>query len=118
LAVGWIVADVLTWQPGPGASYDLVLAAYLHLPEDVLSNATSWLAPGGVLVVVGHALRNLTDGVGGPSDPSLLHTPAALRAAAGDLTVERCEEIVRTTDDGDAIDAVLIARRPAGAPAH
>lgn len=118
LAIDWVVADVRSWRPRPGATYDLVLAAYLHLPEEVLSNTTRWLAPGGALVVVGHALRNLTEGVGGPSDPTLLHTPTALRAAAGDLTVERCEELLRPTDDGDAIDVVLVARRPAGGPGH
>ena len=78
----------------------------------MLGRTTSWLAPGGALVVVGHARRNLTDGVGGPSDPALLHTPEGLRAAAAGLDIERCEEIVRPTDEGDAIDIVLVARRP------
>jgi hypothetical protein len=65
-------------------------------------------------VVVGHALRNLTEGVGGPSDPSLLHTMEQLGSAAVGLRIERCEEIVRTTASGDAIDVVLVARRPTG----
>jgi SAM-dependent methyltransferase len=111
LAVDWVVADVRSWQPTAHAM-DLVLVAYLHLPEDVLVRARSWLAPAGALVVVGHALRNLTDGVGGPSDPTLLHTVEQLRTAADGLQVERCEEVVRSTDAGDAIDAVLVARRP------
>lgn len=114
LRVDWVVADARSWQPPDGTLYDLVLVAYLHLPEDVLSRATRWLAPGGAFVVVGHALRNLTDGVGGPSDPALLHTVEELRAASAGLSVERCEEFVRPTDGGDAIDAVLVARRPAG----
>ena len=37
-----------------------------------------------------------------------------LRAAAEGLDVERCEEVLRPTDAGDAIDVVLVARRPAG----
>jgi hypothetical protein len=102
---------VRSWQPTGPAAYDLVLVAYLHLPEDVLGRARSWLGPGGVLVVVGHALRNLTDGVGGPSDPALLHTVEQLRDAAAGMEVERCEEVVRPTDAGDAIDVVLVARR-------
>ena len=114
VAVDWVVADVRSWHPPERTAYDLILAAYLHLSQDVLSRATSWLAPGGALVVVGHALRNLTEGVGGPSDASLLHTPEQLRSAAAGLEIERCEEIVRPTDGGDAIDAVLVARRPAG----
>jgi SAM-dependent methyltransferase len=114
LSVDWVVADARSWQPPDGARYDLVLVSYLHLPEDVLSRARDWLSVGGRLVVVGHALRNLTQGVGGPSDPSLLHTMEGLGAAASGLQVERCEEVVRHTDGGDAIDVVLIARRPAG----
>jgi SAM-dependent methyltransferase len=113
LAIDWAVADARSWQPSPGVLYDLVLVAYLHLPEDVLGRCRRWLSPGGALVVVGHAQRNLTDGVGGPQDPTLLHTLDELRAASQDLQVERCEEVVRHTDDGDAIDAVLVARRPA-----
>ena len=113
VAVDWVVADVRSWRPGDRAAYELILVAYLHLPEDVLSRTTGWLAPGGALVVVGHALRNLTEGVGGPSDPALLHTPEGLRASAAGLEIERCEEFVRPTDDGDAIDAVLVARQPA-----
>jgi SAM-dependent methyltransferase len=114
VAVDWVVADARSWHPPQGMAYDLILAAYLHLSADVLSRTTTWLAPGGALVVVGHSLRNLTEGVGGPSDPSLLHTPEQLRAAAEGLETERCEEIVRSTDAGDAIDAVLVARRPPG----
>ncbi len=112
--IDWVVADVRSWQPPEGQLFDLVLVAYLHLPEDVLSRASRWLAPGGALVIVGHALRNLTEGVGGPSDASLLHTVEDLRAASAGLEVERCEEVVRPTEGGDAIDAVLVARRPVG----
>jgi SAM-dependent methyltransferase len=113
--VEWVVSDVTSWQPPEHAAYDLVLVAYLHLPEDVLTRAGGWLAPGGALVVVGHALRNLTDGVGGPQDPSILHTTDQLRAAAAGLEIERCEETLRPTEEGDAVDAVLVARRaPAG----
>ena len=114
LRVDWVVADARSWQPPHGTTFDLILVAYLHLPEDVLSRTTRWLAPGGALVVVGHALRNLTEGVGGPSDTALLHTTEQLRSASAGLAVERCEEVVRPTDGGDAIDAVLVARRPAG----
>jgi SAM-dependent methyltransferase len=116
LSVDWTVADVRSWHPPARAAYDLVLVAYLHLAEDVLGRAARWLAPGGALVVVGHALRNLTDGVGGPQDPAMLHTLEQLRGAADGLEVERCEEIIRHTDAGDAIDSVLVARRPATAP--
>lgn len=113
--IDWVAADVTTWAPPEGEAFDLVLIAYLHLPEDVFSAAVSWVAPGGHLVVVGHALRNLTDGTGGPQDPALLHSPDDLRQKAAGLDVLRCEEVERTTDSGAlAIDVVLVAasRRP------
>jgi SAM-dependent methyltransferase len=111
-AVDWIVADVRTWAPPTGTTYDLVLVVYLHVAEDVFGRYGSWLAPGGALVVVGHALRNLTDGVGGPRDRRLLHTEAQLRAAATGLEIERLGEVLRPTPSGEAIDLVLVARTP------
>jgi SAM-dependent methyltransferase len=110
--VDWVVSDVRTWEPPEGVTFDLILAAYLHLTDDVLSRARDWLAPGGVLVLIGHSLRNLTDGVGGPSDPRLLHTEAAYRVASEGLVVEQLGEVVRHLPEGDAIDLVLVARRP------
>lgn len=112
LTIDWVVADATEWSPPAGTRYDLILAAYFHLPEDGFSRTTAWLAPGGAFVVVGHALRNLTEGVGGPQDPALLHTPEQLAAAARGLTIERCAEYVRPTADGDAIDIALVARAP------
>ena len=114
LDVQWVVDDVTRWEPLPGTVYDLVLVAYLHLSEDVLTRAAQWLSPGGALVVVGHSLRNLTEGVGGPQDPSILNTVEQLLACAEGLEIDRCEEVTRPTDAGEAIDVVLVARRPAG----
>lgn len=110
--VDWVVADVRTWEPPDGVTFDLVLVAYLHLHDDVLARAGDWLAPGGALVLIGHALRNLTEGVGGPSDARLLHTEAGYRAASRGLVVEQLGEVVRHLSEGDAIDLVLVARRP------
>ena len=108
--VEWVVNDVRTWNPHPDERYDLVLVVYLHLADDDFRRATSWLDPGGALVVVGHALRNLRDGVGGPQDPRLLYTNERLRAAAGELHIERLEEVYRHTAEGAAIDLLLVAR--------
>jgi SAM-dependent methyltransferase len=67
--------DLLDYEPEPG-SYDLVLVLYLQLPAAerrlVLGRAASALAPGGNFLLVGHDLVNLTEGVGGPSDPNVL----------------------------------------------
>lgn len=111
--IEWVTADVTTWSPAEGETFDLVLIAYLHLPEDVFAAAASWVAPGGHLVVVGHALRNLTDGTGGPQDPALLHSPDQLSQKAVGLDILRCEEVERSTVGGAlAIDVVLVAARP------
>lgn len=112
LDVTTVLADARTWAADDDG-YDLVLASFVHVPG-VIGRAASWLRPGGRVVVVGHAVRNLTDGVGGPSDARLLHDPDALRAGAhaAGLTVVRCVEVGRQTPDGTAFDVVLVAVRP------
>jgi len=58
LEVSWVVADVLS-AGLPDRAFDAVLVAYLHLPAPdraaVLARAAAALAPGGTLLVVGHA---------------------------------------------------------------
>jgi SAM-dependent methyltransferase len=112
--VEWQVADVTTYAPD--RTFDLVLLCYLHLPrrlmQQVLAHAASWVAPGGHLVVVGHAVRNLTHGVGGPQDADRLHDLDLCAQAAQGLVVDRLEEVDRETPQGSAIDVLLRARRP------
>ena len=111
--VDWQVADVTSYVPSE--QYDLVLVCYLHLPRAtmrrVLGHAASWVAPQGRLVVVGHAVRNLSEGVGGPDDADRLQDEELYAEAAGNLVVERLEEVERDTPNGTAIDVVLRARR-------
>jgi len=110
--VDWVVADAQAWEPAAGVTFDLVLVSYLHLSDEVLARVRDWLAPGGALVMIGHALRNLDGGAGGPSDPRLLQTEAGYRAASEGLLVEQLGEVVRHLPDGDVINLVLVARRP------
>ena len=67
--VDWVVADLSEYEPAR-AAFDLVLIAYLQvdaaLRGRVLAGAAAALVPGGTLLVVGHDLANLTEGVGGP----------------------------------------------------
>lgn len=109
--IDWVVADVREWTPPAGTTFDLVLVAYLHMPGDIFSRLRGWLAPGGRLVVVGHALRNLTDGVGGPQRPELLYDEDMLRTVATGLRLERLGEVLRETQEGTAIDVCLVALR-------
>lgn len=119
--VRWTVADVLV-HPVEARAYDLVLLSYLHLPRSeqlaVTRKAASAVAPGGILLVVGHDPTNLTDGHGGPQEPEVLHGPedyTAFLDTTG-LEVERAEHVTREveTEDGTAtaIDALVVARRP------
>jgi SAM-dependent methyltransferase len=118
--VTWREADVLRLPPLPG--HDLVVITYLHLPEPdlrrVLATAIASLTPGGMLLVLGHDLENLTTGAPGPTEPAVLYTPELLADAATGLNVLRCERLRRGSDDPEAggiaapvaVDALLVAR--------
>ena len=112
----FICADLVGYAPDPQA-YDLVLVLYLHIPAEqrraVLERAAGAIARGGTFVFVGHDLTNLTDGVGGPSDPQLLCTPEEIAAELPGLEIEKAERVLRDVDgeERDAIDALVRARR-------
>ena len=121
--VEWVCADVTSVELAPRA-FDLVLVSYLQVPKParqlVLERAAAALVLGGELFMIGHALRNLTQGVGGPRDASVLWDPEELAAelrGAG-LRVERCEEVLRPLEvegaTSNAIDVLVEARRVAG----
>ena len=116
VSAGWVLADVLGYQPET-AAFQLVLVAYLQLtaPEldRVLEHAVGALAQGGTLLVVGHDLTNLAEGVGGPQDPALLHTPESITRTLTGLTVQRAERVRRPAgEDGRAaIDTLVRAVR-------
>ena len=70
--VEWICADVTSYEPPPEA-FERVVVLYLHLPEAdqarALRHAVAALAPGGALLMIGHALRNLTEERRRPAAP-------------------------------------------------
>ncbi len=117
--VDWQVADVTSYQPEVGG-FDLVLLAYLHLPapqrSTVLHRAGAAVCPGGSLVLVGHDLANLTNGIGGPQDPTVLQTPDMVVAELSGLHVSRAETAPRPvhtpTGTVNALDTVIVATRP------
>jgi SAM-dependent methyltransferase len=113
--VTWVTADVLGWT-APESSLDLVLVAYLHLPEPdvagLLTRAVGWLRPGGRLLVLGHDVDNVTAGVGGPQDPAILHSVDRLAPVAALLEVDRFAQVQRETPAGVALDTLLWGHRP------
>jgi len=117
--VEWVVADLSEYSPAR-AAFELVLIAYLQvdaaLLARVLAGAAAALTPGGTLLVVGHDLTNLTEGVGGPQRPDVLYTPEAITAGLPGLRIVRAERVRRTVErDGaqaTAIDTLVRAERP------
>jgi SAM-dependent methyltransferase len=119
LDLEWVHADVLEYEPEAG-TYDAVVIAYLHLGAErlgtVLRTAAQALGPGGTLVVVGHDVTNIADGVGGPQDPAILLTPDLVTGHLEHLdalSVTRAERVLRQTDRAPqpAIDTLVVAHR-------
>jgi SAM-dependent methyltransferase len=118
--VAWVEADLTAYEPATQA-FDLVLVAYLHVPEGerrpVLSRAAAALAEGGRLLVVGHDPANIGTGAPGPTNPSLLDTPADIVSELPALEIERAEQVRRPVElhDGttvEAVDALVVAGKP------
>lgn len=114
--VDWVIADVTTYNPG--RTFDLVMTIYVHLDpagmQSLFDNGIAALAPGGTLIAMGHALRNLTEGVGGPPYPEILWTEERIAPLVADLDVVALGEVLRPVDDSDidAIDILLHATKP------
>lgn len=120
--VEFIEADILTWEPSDGTAesrgYDLVLIAYLQLEaeplSDVVRRATTWVASGGELFMVGHDISNLDEGVGGPQVAEILWDLDLMLEWLGDLHVVEAGIAKRPVEvDGDveyARDTLIRAR--------
>ncbi|SEB59246.1 Thioredoxin reductase [Nocardioides exalbidus] len=112
--------DVRTFEPA-GETWDLVTAHFVHLPDggmvDVVRRLASAVAPGGTLLVVGHAPNDIHTGLRS-GHHSFMHTADQLLPALDeDFVVEVCESRPRTQrhpetgEDIDIADATLRARR-------
>jgi SAM-dependent methyltransferase len=120
LDVDWVVADATTWDP-PEAGFDLVVVAYLQLPEDARRaahrRAARAVAPGGRFLLVAHDRDNLAHGYGGPPDDRVLMTAADvvddLRGSGLEvITAERIERPVETEEGPrTALDCLVVATR-------
>lgn len=117
--VAFIEADVTEWQPQPRA-VDAVIVSYLQVPSAdrrrVWALVAAALVPGGRLFAVGHALRNRTEGSGGPQDPAVLWDPPELASELEQAGIEVVSTEERTRPaaetERDAIDVVLRGRLP------
>ena len=116
------IADLVEYESA-AAAYELVIVFYLQVPagerRGILRRAAAAVASGGTFLLVGHDLRNLASGHGGPKDASVLYLAEDVAADLDGtgLEVERAEPVERTveTPEGErvAIDALVRAHRPA-----
>lgn len=119
-----VVSDATGPAPGGPAAYDLVLFSYLQLPmqdwRKALASGIEAAVPGGRVIVIAHALSNLTAGWGGPQDPAVLYDPEDVVTTVGNLAgppvdVElaelRTRHVVKDDEEHDALDTVVVLRR-------
>ncbi len=128
------LGDRITWERHdlaesfPQGSFDLVVSHYLHspveLPRDrVLQRAADAVAPGGALLVVGHAAAPpwASDHGHAAHFPTPSEVLARLELPTGRWSVARCETAdreaeVREGQRGTLTDSVVLVRRVGEAP--
>ena len=110
--IAWIVADatVTDWAD----DHDLVVVAYLQLVEaerrDAVLRGFAALQSGGRFVWVAHDSSNLTEGTGGPQDPSVLMTAddVLIDLTGEPFEVIRAERVARPVGDATAYDCLVV----------
>lgn len=112
------LADLSQWRPD--AAFDLVSCHFLHTPEDVWRHAfraaAEATAPGGTLLIVGHALAE-DESVPGPPAERRWEPQWAVEAAGLDDGWDVVTELRERRDDhhgrqaATRVDAVVIATR-------
>lgn len=85
--VTWEQHDVREWAP-PAGSFDLVSSQYMHLPAadrgGYFARIAAAVAPGGLLLVVGHDVSDIAAGAHRPPDPGRFFGPDEVVAVLGD----------------------------------
>ncbi len=117
--IEWTVADASGIEP-PVESFDLVLVAYLQLPETQLraavTAAATGIAPGGIFLLVNHDAANPEHGSGGPQDLKVLQEAdqVAKWLQEADLDIIMAETRGRPVPGGlrPALDCVVLAKVP------
>lgn len=124
--IRWVQADLAVWHPE--STFDLVTAHFLQSPvelprDQILRGAAAAVAPGGTLLVVGHAEfpPGSSHAASGEVLPSPQDVLASLNLRAGEWLVVTSDiaERTGTTPDGTTatfVDSVLRVQRIAAQP--
>ena len=119
--ITWLHADLTEWVPA-AATYDLVSAQFLHLPRDqrepIQRRIAESVAPGGILLVVGHHPSDLQTTIARPQAAEVFFTAGDVGASLvpDDWVILVAEDRPRQTLDPDGLsvtvhDSVLKAQR-------
>jgi cyclopropane fatty-acyl-phospholipid synthase-like methyltransferase len=120
--IDWVRADLRTWTP-PVGGYDLVSAQFFHLPpaerDAVFATLAAAVAPGGILLLVGHDASDLDTGAHRPHHPELFFAAkdvaASLDPAAWEIVAADTRPRPALDHEAEAgvhvADTVLVARR-------
>ncbi|HEX2144989.1 MAG TPA: class I SAM-dependent methyltransferase [Glycomyces sp.] len=97
--VRWVEADLSAWDPG--TRFDLVTTHYAHpaTPQlEFYDRIAEWVAPGGMLLVVGHRHSHGATGLGNHPPAEASTTAAAVTARLDEAiwTIATADERVRT----------------------
>ena len=121
--VRWLQQDVTQSMADLG-TFDLVAVIFLHTDSRSrntwFAQVRNCVAPGGLLVYIGHDPRNIGRGSGGPSRPEVLPDATEVAGCLPGFEIIRAETVERAVavepghqhdSQGTALDTVVVARR-------
>jgi len=83
-SIAWEHRDLLVWSP-PAGAFDLVSAQFMHLPredrEPLFARLAAAVAPGGTLLLVGHAASDSAAGARRPHGADLFFSAEEVAAS-------------------------------------
>jgi protein-L-isoaspartate O-methyltransferase len=114
--IGWVEGDLGTWIPEAG-QYDLVVSLFVHVSgsvEEMVTRLADAVAPGGMMLLVGHLP---VDPVTGAETPAAGQVQVTVEDAVGVLETPQWELLIAEDREraavGSGFDAVICTHRRA-----